>query len=409
MAGCTGGDGRSVLPVVHSANGSVHSDPGPQAVVDWNVIALATSANAAFNPPLETRNIAIVQAAVYDAVVTITGGYRPYLCVFKATRGASPVSAAATAAHDALVALYPSQKASLDTTYTNYLKQIGPGPATQAGVDVGHQTAATIIARRSMDGSGTIVAYTPGNQPGDWQPTPPLFKPALDPGWGAVTPFLLRRGDQFRPGEPPALTSPTYTRDYVEIMSVGAVLSATRTGDQTATAKFWSSTAAQLWNQAVQQLVVSHRFTIAQAARAFALLNLTGADAIIGAWDAKFTYNQWRPLTAIVNAGSDGNPNTIADNSWTPLLITPPFPDYPAGHATFAGAAESVLTEIFGASPGSFQMASATAPGVIHHYDSFEAVATEVVNARVWGGIHWRTSCTVGRAMGQLIGSFDIH
>lgn len=385
------------------------SDLGPQSVVDWNVIALSTSAAAVFNPPVETRNLAIVQAAVYDAVVAITGGYHPYVSALKTARSASAVAAVATAAHDSLVALYPSQQAALDTTYTNYLNKLGDGPDVTAGIDVGRKAAACILARRSADGSSNVVSYTPGTAPGDWQPTPPLFHAALDPGWGKVTPFLLRAGDQFRPGPPPSLMSDTYTNDFNEIKSVGAAASITRTADQTATAQFWVSTAPQLWNQVAQQLALAKGLSVAQTARTFAALNLAGADSFIAAWDAKYTYNQWRPVTAIQEAANDGNPNTAPDLSWTPLLVTPPFPDYPAGHATYGGAAEIVLTDIFGSSPGTFHIVSATAPGVVHQFDSFDSVASEVVNARVWGGIHWRTSCTVGRALGQQVAKYDLQ
>jgi membrane-associated phospholipid phosphatase len=412
--GCNGGESalQQTLPlhsdrIVRRTSPNAPLNPGTQAVVDWNVIALNTTASAPFNPPLESRNLAIVQGAVYDAVVTVTGGYRPYLFAMRAARGASPVAAIATAAHDALVGLYPAQQPTLDTVYASYIGAMS-GADVQAGVDVGHKAAAGILSRRSNDGSSAVVSYTPGTAPGEWQPTPPLFKPALDPGWGKVTTFLLRSGDQFRPGPPPVLTSDTYTQDFNEIINIGSATSATRTADQTALAQFWVSTAPQVWNQAVQQLAIADGLDVGATARAFAALNLAGADAFIGAWDAKFTYNQWRPVTAIQRADTDGNPQTVADSAWTPLLVTPPFPDYPAGHAVYAGAAETMLTSIFGASPRTFQLTSHTAPGAVYQYTSFDAVAADVVNARVYGGIHWRTSCIVGRALGQSIANFDL-
>jgi hypothetical protein len=409
LAGCGGGGNLQSIPSAKTAGSptTVSADPGVQSVVDWNVIALQTTAAAAFNPPLESRNMAIVQGAVYDAVIAITGGYRPYLFVLPAARGASAPAAVATAAHDTLVGLYPSQQSALDAAYANYVSQIAPGLSVQVGVGVGRDAAARMLAARSADGSSSIVTYTPGTEPGQWQPAPPLFKPALDPGWGKVTPFLLRTGDQFRPVAPPALTSATYTTDFNEIKSIGDATSTTRTADETATAQFWVSTGPQLWNQAAQQLVLKKQFTIVQAAHAFAALNLISADSFIAAWDAKFTFNQWRPMMAIRAAASDGNPDTIADPFWTPLLPTPPFPDYPAAHAVNAGASEIVLTDIFGLAPGTFHITSG-ASGATHQYSSFQAVADETVNARVWGGIHWRTSCTVGRTMGQAIAAFDL-
>ena len=252
---------------------------------------------------------------------------------------------------------------------------------------------------RASDHSGDAVAFTPGSGPGAWVPTAPAFRPALDPGWGHVTPYLLRSGSQLRPGPPPALTSAAYARDLDEIRQVGAATSTTRTPEQTDLARFWVSTAPQIWNQAAQQLAIAHDVGVRQAARVFALLNAAGADAFIAAWDAKFTYGQWRPVTAI---------QATADPAWTPLLVTPPFPDYPAGHTTYAGAAETVLTGLLGARPGPFTLRSATAPGVELAYTSFSDVAAGVVDARVWGGIHWRTSAEAGRALGRRIGRYGL-
>jgi hypothetical protein len=196
---------------------------------------------------------------------------------------------------------------------------------------------------------------------------------------GTGDPFLLATPNQFRPGPPPAIDGPTYARDFAEIKTIGnpdrgpgghrTILGCHR---------------AELWNQAVQQLTIRNRLPIARATQAFALLDLAGADAFIAAWDAKFAYSQWRPITGIRAADSDGNPATTPDPTWTPLIVTPPFPYYPAAHAVSGGAAETVLTAMFGDHPGAFRITSATAPGVIHRYDDFHSTAREVVNARVW-------------------------
>lgn len=213
---------------------------------------------------------------------------------------------------------------------------------------------------------------------------------------------------QFRPGPPPALSGPIYARDLSEIATVGRETSSARTAAQAQTARFWVATAPQLWNQIVQQLVAAHGLEVTTAARAFALLNLAGADAFIASWDAKFTYRQWRPITGIREAATASNPATFADPEWTPLLETPPFPDYPAAHMVYAGAAEEVLSSLFGTTPGGFEISSPTAGALPHHYSSIRAVADEVVQARVWGGVHWRTSCTAGRIMGQRIGRYAV-
>jgi hypothetical protein len=260
----------------------------------------------------------------------------------------------------------------------------------------------------SADHSGDVVSYTPGSGPGAWIPTPPAFLPALDPGWGRVTPYLIRSGSQFRPGPPPALTSRAYARDFNELVSAGSAASAARTPGQTETARFWVPTGTQQWNQLVQQLATAKRLPADRAARAFALLNMAGSDAFVASWDAKYRYSQWRPVTAIRSADADGNPATTADPAWTPLLPTPPFPDYIAGHTTFAGAAEVVLTAIFGPAPGTLTLTSAVVPGVVHSYTSFRQVAAEVVDARVWAGIHWRTSATAGCHVGDEVGSYAL-
>lgn len=381
------------------------------AVLDWNTTALKTTAAAPFNPPLESRNLAIVHAAIFDAVNSIVGEFRPYAVELSAPKGASPDAAAAAAAHFALVQLYPTQQAMVDKAYAASLSSIPDGSAKTDGIAIGKAAATQILAMRTNDGTEAAVnaPYTPGNQPGDWIPTSPAYRPALDPGWGKVRPFLLRRASQFRPGAPPALTSDQYARDFDEVKEIGAATTTNRTQEQTDLAHFWVSTAPQIWNPAARQVASAKGFTVSQNARAFALLNLAGADAFIASWDAKFLYNQWRPITAIRAADTDGNPATMADPSWTPLLGTPPFPDYVAGHTTYAGAAEQVLEQVFGLPLGVvMRLTSATAPGVVETYSTFEDIADGVVEARVLGGIHWRTSSLIGKRIGERVGGFAV-
>jgi hypothetical protein len=257
---------------------------------------------------------------------------------------------------------------------------------------------------RAQDHASDRLTYTPMPGVGNWAPTPPAFLAALEPGWGRVTPFLLQSGDEFRPGPPPPPGSDAYVRDYQEIVAIGAANSATRTALETETARFWVSTAPQLWNQVVRQLTLESGTSPAKAARAYLLVNLAGADAMIAAWDAKFAYGQWRPVTAIRSQADDGSPATVPDASWTPVLVTPPFPDYPAAHVVYAGAAVQVLNALFGDRHGELSITSATAGGVTHRYRSFTEIADEVENARVWGGVHWRTSVTAGRGLGREVG-----
>jgi hypothetical protein len=381
-------------------------------VLDWNTIALKTTATAAFNPPQESRNLAIVHAAMFDAVNSIVGEFHPYVAELSASKGASPDAAAAAAAHFALVKLYPGQQATLDAAYAASLASIPDSSSKADGIAVGELAATKILAIRADDGASAAIsaAYTPGSQPGDWVPTPPAFRLALDPGWGSVRAFFLREGAQFRPDPPPALGSAQYARDFNEIKEIGSATSSTRTADQTNLALFWVSTAPQIWNPAARQVAKAKGLTLSQNARLLALLNLAGADAFIASWDAKFTYNQWRPVTAIRAADPHVNPDTIPDPGWTPLLVTPPFPDYIAGHTTFAGAAEEVLEYVLGARPGVvMELTSAAAPGVMESYSTFDQIAEGVVEARVLGGIHWRTSSVRGRRVGQQVGAFAVR
>jgi hypothetical protein len=402
---CSNGDRASrVIGPQASESQSERSSP-IEVMATWNAITLKTTAAGPFSPPRETRSLAIISAAVYDAVCSIVRECEPYAVRVEASRQTSIEAAVGAAAHDALVALYPGAVASLNASYDSALAEVPAGRERDLGVAVGQKAAAAVLAMRAQDHASDRVVYTPMPGVGNWAPTPPAFLAALEPGWGGVTPFVLESGDEFRPGPPPAPGSDAYVRDYEEMVTIGAVNSPTRIALQTETARFWISTAPQLWNQVVRQLTLGPGMNPAKAARAYLLLNLAGADAMIAAWDAKFAYGQWRPVTAIRSLTDDGSAATTPDPGWTPLLITPPFPDYPAAHVVYAGAAAQVLDALFGDRHGELLITSPTAGGVTHHYQTFAEIADEVENARVWGGVHWRTSVTVGRAMGREVGA----
>jgi hypothetical protein len=377
-----------------------------QAVVDWNRIALATAAVS--NGLHEGHNLALAQAAVFEAINSITRRYRPYRVRVRATGRESVVAAVASAAHAALTARYPEQQATLDQALERSLAQVPDGRAETGAVAVGRAAAAALLALRAGEHPDDPIPPTPEGGPGVWVPTPPSFGPPLEPGWGRTTPYLLGSGSQFRPPPPPKLTSGRYTRDFQESKAIGEATSTIRTPHQTRTARFWNATGAKLWNQPAQQLVLAQAHEPTRAARAFALLNLAGADAIIATWDAKYTYRQWRPVTAIRAADTDGSPATTPDPDWTPLLVTPPYPDYVSAASTVAGTAETVLAATFGPRPGLFSIASPGLPGVARSYRSFSAAAREDIDARVWSGIHWRTSDRTGRALGQRIGHYAL-
>ena len=379
-----------------------------RAIATWNTIALKTTAAGPFSPPRESRAMAMVSAAVFDAVNSITRQYESYVVRVVANRGTSTEAAVSAAAHHVLVSLYPAAVASLDAARDSALAHVPAGRAKDDGVALGQTVGAAVLAMRVKDRSTEQAQYTPGTGIGVWVPTPPAFATALEAGWGKVKPFLLDSGSQFRPGPPPRPGSDVYARDFVEIVAVGASNSGTRAPGQTEAARFWTTTAPQLWNQIVRQVTVARDLDAATAARAYLGLNLAGADAMVAAWDAKFAYGQWRPVTAIRDLRDDGSLTTVPDTAWTPVLTTPPFPDYPAGHTAYAGAAEQVLSALLGERPGEVSISSPTAGGVTHRYQSFHEIAEEVVDARVWGGVHWRTSSTVGRELGRRIGDLAI-
>ena len=399
------GNGNSVGPTPDSAMTAALARQ-THAIVTWNVIALKTTAAGPFSPPREARVMAIVSAAVFDAVNSITGQYDAYALHVRVSRSLSVEAAVCGAAYTILVSQYPEQLGALDAARDSAMSQVPAVRTRDEGFAAGQAVAMAILAIRSRDQSTAVGLYT-GTGPGIWSPTPPAFLTPLEPLWGRVTPFLMDSGSQFRPAPPPAMGSPTYVNDYLEIKDIGAANSSGRSSMQTEVARFWVATAAQLWNQVVRHVTVARRLEPSEAARVYLLLNLAGADAMIAAWDAKFTYRQWRPVTAIRNTPT-GGVTTPSDSTWLPLIATPPFPDYPAGHTTYGGAAEEVLSNILGATPEGLAITSPSLPGVRHTYQSVHQIADEVTNARVWGGVHWRTSATVGRELGRAIGKHAV-
>jgi hypothetical protein len=380
----------------------VHAD----AVTDWNAIMQTTVASS--NPFFQGRNAAIVQIAVFEAVNTIVGDYEPYLGTLKAPPGASPDAAAIVAAHDALVALYPASATGLDTSKAFSLAAIPDGQSKTDGIAVGMAAASAILALRANDGSGVVVNYTPGTNPGDWQPTPPGFAPALLPGWGLVTTFGIMDGAQFRSAPPPALNSAKYTRSYIEVKDVGDVNSQDRPPDRTDVAKFYIISAVQVYNPAARQVSAEQGKTLSQNARIFALISMAVSDGLVSCMETKYFYNRWRPVTAIRAGDADGNSRTVPDPNWLPLITTPPFPSYPSAHASAGGAARRVLEHFYGKDGFYVTLTSPTAPGVTLNYSAWKQITDDVDDARIYGGIHFRFDQEEGARQGRSVGAFII-
>ncbi|MEA5620007.1 ScyD/ScyE family protein [Cronbergia sp. UHCC 0137] len=382
-------------------------------VLDWNATLLNAIYEDKTTPPIASRNMAITQTAVFDAINSITGTYENYHFTGTAPTGASPEAAAASAAHQVLVNLYPQQKDYFDNALTASLAEITDGTAEDNGVTFGRTVADNILSLRSADGSTNTVTYTPGTNPGQWQPTAPGFASGLLPQWGQVTPFGLTSGNQFRPDGVPALNSADYTIEFNQVKDLGSINSTTRTTEQTEIAKFWADGSGTFtppghWNQIAQNVAAEKSNSLVDNARLFALLDISLADAGIAAWDAKYHYDFWRPITAIQNADSDGNADTIADASWKPLLTTPPFPEYVSGHSTFSGAAETILTELLGNNV-SFTTNSLGIPGVDREFDNFTDAANEAGISRIYGGIHFNSANVEGLATGRSVGNYVLE
>jgi len=374
------------------------------AVLDWNKIAIDTVIAARQAPPETTRSMAIVHAAVFDAVNAVESKYKPYHPGIAAPAGASPAGAAAGAAHMALTRLFPDQAGRLDASLADWLGAT-TDPGARSGAAFGATVGADAFTARASDGTAPGAAYRPLAMPGRYVPTTlPVFA-----AWANAKPWLMGRPDQFRPGPPPALASAQWAKDYNEIKSLGGKNSATRTKEQTEIGLFWVVVGAPSWNPIVRELSSRDSRTLSQNARLFALVYLAAADSLVAVFDAKYHHEFWRPLTAIRNGDIDGNDATLQDAAWTPLVETPMHPEYPCAHCINAGAVGAVLESEFGSGTlEPFSMASPTLPGVVRRWSRIADYVNEVSDARVWSGVHYRTSARVGEAMGRAIGEMAV-
>jgi PAP2 superfamily protein len=380
------------------------------AVMEWNQIALAASVTAAQGAVPQTRTMAIVHVSVHDAVNAVTREYKTYLSAGRAHWNASPEAAAIAAAHSALVGLFPVQAPALNAARAASLAAWGLTEA-DPGIEVGECAAAAILGVRSTDGAAQAqFPYTaPGaGLPGVWVAVGTA--PVVLPGWGNVTPWVLRSGSQFRPDAPPSLQSRRYARDYNEVRELGSLNSLMRTSEQTEIGRFWTGTPSAIWNSVARQLIEARDLNLSETARVFALLYLAASDAGIACWDAKYTFNFWRPITAIQNGALDDNGHTIADPGWSPLFPTHQHPEYPSGHTTNSGAMATVLILLFGDDPGVPIVAtSPTNPGFERHWATLSEGIQEVIDARIYVGFHFRTSDEVGARVGRKVARFVMN
>jgi hypothetical protein len=405
----------------------------------WNAnagkAAVAACISPVDNPLHESRMYAMTHVAIHDALNAIDRRSRPYALDTRVRRGASPEAAVAAAAHDVLVRLLAEIPApfppecgiagitSVEGDYATALAAIPESAAKTRGIEAGEAAAEAILALREADGSDTPLldfAYPQGTEPGEYRFTPD--RPfAFAPGWAGVTPFVLGHSSQYRPGPPYAVTSKKYTADFDEVKRLGGddiTTPSERSDDQTEIALFWVESSPLQWNRIARTVSASQDLNPWEQARLFGLLNVAMADGYVGSFETKYHYNYWRPVTAIRTADSDGNPNTGADPTWTPLVVTPPIPDYDSAHSVQGGAASKVLQRFFGTDHVAFETCSLTVPAgstcsdaspLLRRYGSFSQAAVENGLSRILVGFHFRKAVEEGIEHGRKIGKLAVN
>jgi hypothetical protein len=378
------------------------------AVTEWNDIAVTTTlaGNSAI-PPNIPNGMALylgyVHLATHDAVNAIEHRFQSYGPPFNAPAEASAATAVAAAAYLTLQYHFPAQAAMLTAQYNASLAAI-PNQGKAEGVMAGFRAAIQIIAMRANDGSGASIPYTYPVAPvaGVWIPTPPAFAAPITPWMGKMVPFTMHSASQFLPDPPPSLSSGEWARDFNQVKEIGAANSTVRTPEQTEIARFWTENTTVQYARSLRNLAAQHGLDLADTARLFALVWTSSADALIGCWNAKYTYSFWRPVTAIRNADLDGDPATAADPAWTPLVNTPGHPEYPSAHGCFTGAVAHTLKEYFGDRNFSFPVTS-TVTNTLHDFQSARELEQQVGEARIYAGIHYHTSVVQGIKIGRKV------
>ncbi len=381
-------------------------------VLDWNVIAVNTAVTNGQNPYAQARYAAIVQLAVFESVNAITGEYHPYLGTIVAPPGASPEAAAIQAAYHVLNNYFPMSASTLAADRAKSLASIPDGQAKTEGIAAGDAAASALIALRANDGSSPAQFKIPGPPvPGAWQATascPIVNGIASGTGlhWQNVTPFGIARASEFLLDPPPALTSRAYAKAYNEVMTVGSVASAERPQDRANVALFYAaSSPTQVFNQAVQQVAQERWHSLTENARALALMNMATNDSLVASFFNKYHYNFWRPETAIHAGDTDGNPKTDPDTSYAPFITTPCFPSYPSNHGSAANGAAEVLKRIYGEGAHFMTLSNPAVPDIVLQYTTFDQITDDISDARVYGGIHFRTDQIAGERLGKAIGN----
>ena len=385
-------------------------------VTDWNENAenaILSSSNLKGNSVAAARVYVLMHAAIFDAVNGINPRFTPYHVDLTAPKEASARAAAIQAAYVVLLSLLPSQKSTLDAERAASLASLADDDSSDEmaiarGLVWGELVANDILTWRSMDGFNRVLPpVTGGLAPGQWRPTPPQFLPMANLQVATMTPYVLNSPSQFRPAGPPALTSDPYAANFNETKALGRATGSSRTGEQTLIAQYWAGNVSVSWNRVCRSLVLEQELPLAVSARLFALMNLALADSTIAGWDSKlfFIDRNWRPITAIVLADTNRNPNTVPDPLWAPLLTTPAHPEYVSAHAIFSAGASGVLANFFGDNT-SFSLESVSMAGTVRTFPSFSSALDEAAMSRIYGGIHFRSALEDGRATGKKVAEY---
>jgi hypothetical protein len=399
-------------PAMFGALDSIRTQPAEtstqgRAVADWSLIAQNAIVTVGRRFPGEAAvYMGIVHAAMFDVVVGIGGGYRPYAITPTVPPNTSAEAAVATAVHRVLAGCFPLQQVALDDLYIEYLTGIPDGEAKANGILVGEEVGGGMLLLRANDGLDDTVPYVqrqPG--PGVYEPTAPV--PPAGTRLPLVLPLALESASQFRPNGPPALSSGEYARDFNEVKDLGRFDSSVRSAEQTALARFWTDSDIPQWNRNLLRFADARGLTAIETARMLAMAHVAGGDAMIGCFDAKYHYLSWRPLHAIQRADTDGNTLTASDPTWQPLSPTPNHPEYPSAHACHTTAIAEALENFFGPGRTSFSLDS-LATGETRYYDRFKDAVEEVNNARVWAGFHFRYADEDGSRLGRKIARFVV-
>jgi hypothetical protein len=380
-------------------------------VLDWNVIAVNTAVANGQNPFAQARSAAIVQLAVFESVNAITGEYHPYLGTIVAPPGASADAAAIQAAYRVLSTYFPASALTLGTERANSLASIPDGQAKNDGIATGDAAALAMIALRANDGSSPPQFKIPGPVvPGEWQATPscPIvngIKVGIAFQWQNVTPFGIPSASEFLLDPPPALTSHQYAKAYNEVMTVGSIDSTERPQDRANVALFYAaSSPTQVFNQAIQQVAQERWRSLSDNARTLALVNMAMNDSLVASFLNKYHYNFWRPETAIHAGDTDGNPRTVGDPSFVPFITTPCFPSYPSNHGSASNGAAEILRRIYGEGRHFITLSNPAVPDIVLQYTTFKQITDDISDARVYGGIHFRTDQDAGERLGKAVG-----